>query len=213
MKKDFTFYEFTGVLVPGATLLIGVGVVTPSIKEFLLEGEFGAGYLGLFAVGSYIVGHLVQGVGNLLEKIVWAFRGMPTDWVCRKKCPYLNPDQIESLQTVLTSILGYDPGRLPEMDKKICKNLRGQIYATLQKEGNVSRIDTFSGNYGMFRGISSSALVLLAAATYIHGLKSAEVMVCLVVLMVSLMRMHRFGVHYASEIYRQALALNKCGGG
>jgi hypothetical protein len=53
----------------------------------------------------------------------------------------------------------------------------------------------------------------LAAATYIHGLKSAEVMVCLVVLMVSLMRMHRFGVHYASEIYRQALALNKCGGG
>ena len=207
MKKDFSFSEFTGVIVPGATLLLGMAVISEPLQQFFASDKFGAGQLGLFVVASYIVGHLVQGVGNLVESGWWAFRGMPSTWIRRQKVPFLNDDQLKRLRDMLKSLLGHDPGELTKLDARACRNITGQLYAKLEKEGRAARIEIFNGNYGLFRGIASSLLVVTVVTITKHGFWSQANLITSAILLVALLRMNRFGVHYASELYRQGLNL------
>lgn len=207
MKKDFSFYEFTGVIVPGSTLLLGMAVISDPLRQFLASDKFGAGQLGLFVVASYIIGHLVQGIGNVLENAWWAFRGMPSTWIRRQKVPFLNEDQLKRLRDVLTTLLGHDPGELTKLDVRTSRNITGQLYARLEKEGRVARIEIFNGNYGLFRGIAASLLVVTFVTIAKHGIWSQATLITSAILVVALLRMNRFGVHYASELYRQALNL------
>jgi hypothetical protein len=207
MKKDFSFYEFTGVIVPGSTLLLGMAVISDPLRQFIASDKFGAGQLGLFVVASYIIGHLVQGIGNLLENGWWAFRGMPSTWIRRQKVPFLNDQQLKRLREVLTTLLGHDPGELTKLDVRASRNITGQLYARLEKEGRVARIEIFNGNYGLFRGIAASLLVVTVVTIGKHGFWSQPTLITSGILVVALLRMNRFGVHYASELYRQALNL------
>jgi hypothetical protein len=86
--------------------------------------------------------------------------------------------------------------------------MRGQLYARLSQAGRTERLDAFNANYGLFRGLASALLVTAIVSILMHSLKhpvSIALMVCTVV---SLLRMNRFGVHYAAELYRQALNLS-----
>ena len=149
MKKEFSFYEFTGTVIPGATLILGLAFAHHPLRDFLVGDKFGAGHLGLFLVASYIAGQLVQGIGNLLEKVLWAFRGMPSTWIRRAKPPYLSDTQTKRLREVLTTLLGHEVGPLQNLDARACHGITGQLYAKLEKEGRAQRIDIFNGNYGL----------------------------------------------------------------
>lgn len=207
MKKEFSFYEFTGTVIPGSTLILGLAFAHHPLRDFLVSDKFGAGHLGLFLVASYIAGQLVQGIGNLLEKLLWAFRGMPSSWIRRAKPPYLSDAQTKRLREVLTTLMGHEVGPLENLDARACRGITGQLYAKLEKEGRAQRIDIFNGNYGLFRGIASALLVVVAVMSFKHGLWTQSTAIMAGVFVVALMRMHRFGVHYASEMYRQALNL------
>jgi hypothetical protein len=207
MKKEFSFYEFTGTVIPGATLILGLAFADPPLRDFLVGDKFGAGHLGLFLVASYIAGQIVQGIGNLLEKLLWAFRGMPSTWIRRAKPPYLSDAQTMRLREVLTTLLGHEVGPLQNLDARACRGITGQLYAKLEKEGRAQRIDIFNGNYGLFRGIASALLVVVAVMSIKHGFWTQSTAIMAGVFVVALMRMHRFGVHFASEMYRQALNL------
>lgn len=207
MKKEFSFYEFTGVVVPGATLLLSLALTVQPLKDFLSSEKFGAGQLGLFLIASYIIGHLVQGVGNILEKALWAFRGMPSTWIRRDKPPYLSDGQTKRLRDVMTQLLGHEVPPLQDLDIRACGGLVGQLYAKLEKEGRTARIEVFNGNYGLFRGIASALLVAVAGTALKHGLWTSSTAIMSAVFILALIRMHRFGVHYASELYKQALNL------
>jgi len=207
MKKEFSFYEFTGTVIPGATLILGLAFAHYPLREFFVSDKFGAGHLGLFLVASYIAGQLVQGIGNILEKLLWAFRGMPSSWIRRAKPPYLSDIQTKRLREVLTTLLGHEVGPLKNLDARACRGITGQLYAKLEKEGRNHRIDIFNGNYGLFRGIASALLVVVTVISVKHGFWTQPTAIMASIFFVALMRMHRFGVHYASEMYRQALSL------
>jgi hypothetical protein len=207
MKKEFSFYEFTGTVIPGATLILGLAFAYHPLRDFLVGDKFGAGHLGLFFVASYIAGQLVQGIGNVLEKLLWAFRGMPSTWIRRSKPPYLSDAQTKRLRDVLGTLLGHEIGHLESLDVRACRGITGQLYAKMEELGRVQRIDIFNGNYGLFRGIASALLVVVAVMAIKHGFWTQSTAVMAGVFVVALMRMHRFGVYYASEMYRQALNL------
>lgn len=207
MKKEFSFYEFTGTVIPGATLILGLAFANYPLRDFLLGDKFGAGHLGLFLVASYITGQLVQGIGNILEKLLWAFRGMPSTWIRRKKPPYLSCTQTKKLREVLTNLLGHDVGPLQSLDSRSCRGITGQLYAKLENEGRTQRIDIFNSNYGLFRGVASALLVAVAVMSIKHGFWTQPTAIMAGVFILAIIRMHRFGIHYASEIYRQALTL------
>lgn len=207
MKKEFSFYEFTGTVIPGSTLILGLAFAHLPLRDFLLGDKFGAGHLGLFLVASYIAGQLVQGIGNILEKLLWAFRGMPSTWIRRKNPPYLSDTQTKRLREVLPTLLGYEVGPLENLDARACRGITSQLYAKLEKEGRNQRIDTFNGNYGLFRGIASALLVVVTVMLVKHGFWTQSTAIMAGVFILALMRMHRFGVYYASEMYRQSLNL------
>lgn len=75
--------------------------------------------------------------------------------------------------------------------------------------GHPDRIDIFNGNYGMFRGISSSILTILVIS-FIDNEQQPLVLYLVLVIsfLLSLYRMHRFGIHYARELYIQFLTIN-----
>ncbi len=207
MKREISFYEFTGTIVPGATLIFGLAFAHHPLCDFLVGGKFGVGHLGLFFIASYIAGQLVQGIGNILEKLLWAFGGMPSTWIRRAKPPYLSDAQTKRLRDVLTTLLGHEIGPLGSLDTRSCRGITGQLYAKLKEGGRVQRIDIFNGNYGLFRGIASALFVVMVVMGIQNGFWTQSTGVMAGVFVVALMRMHRFGVHYASEMYRQALNL------
>jgi hypothetical protein len=207
MKKDFSFYEFTGVIVPGATLVLGIALQSAKLRLLFIGESFGVGQLGLFVVVAYVAGHLIQSVGNQLERLLWLRRGMPSTWIRRAKPPYLSDSQRAALQDALPTLMGQKVPPLVELDLRACRGITGQLYARLQQAQRVQRVDIFNANYGLFRGIASALLVVAIVAAINHGIATAEFLVIAIAFVLALLRMHRFGVHYASELYRQALVL------
>jgi hypothetical protein len=80
-----------------------------------------------------------------------------------------------------------------------------EIYALVAASGKPSRVDTFNGNYGLMRGLAAAILVITIAA--IVASKGLYVIGGLIVLfLLAIQRMHRFGKHYATELFAQFLA-------
>lgn len=98
--RQFDFYEFVGVVVPGAVVLTGVALAWP------VEGQPGAvlgisvGGLGTGVILAYAAGHLVQALGNGIEKAWWkAWGGIPTDWVRSGVRPLLARPQLPQVES------------------------------------------------------------------------------------------------------------------
>ena len=85
-QSQFNAYEYIGVIAPGAVLSLGVILLWPETKEIFFSSNISVGELGLFLIIAYVAGHLLQSVGNAIEKALWkCFGGMPTDWVLNEK--------------------------------------------------------------------------------------------------------------------------------
>jgi len=66
--RDFDFYEFVGILIPGATLVFGAALLNLVDLPFVRTKEsLSFGDLGATVVLSYVAGHLIQGIGNWFE--------------------------------------------------------------------------------------------------------------------------------------------------
>ena len=78
--QGFDFYEYAGVIVPGAVFLTGAALVEPAVMEHLQAGVT-FGELGLFLILAYAAGQLIQSVGVLLghaaRKMMSATVGLP----------------------------------------------------------------------------------------------------------------------------------------
>ena len=82
-----------------------------------------------------------------------------------------------------------------------------EVYAIVSGAGKAARVDTFNGNYGLLRGLAAAFLALIIVAVALgEGLHVVAVLVILLLLAVQ--RMHRFAVHYATELYTQYLLLS-----
>lgn len=209
--KAFDFYEFTGVLVPGVITLYGVSRLFPDSTHLFAQGSLSVGDLGVFAVLAYAGGHLVQAFGNLLETGFWKLSGgMPSGWVRNPKRTFLSAEQTAALQDRVAALFpGKSSTPLGERNAKEWFAITRQIYAAVLAAGRAQRIDTFNGNYGMFRGISAGLLVCLFLLPFSASRNWLVAGVCATLAALALARMRRFGVHYARELFIQFLQLNK----
>jgi hypothetical protein len=86
MNRAFDFYEYAGVLVPGAVLITGLLWLFPDGRALLSKEGITLGEFGLFVVIAYAVGQLVQAIGNGIEWVWWkAWGGMPSAQVLAGK--------------------------------------------------------------------------------------------------------------------------------
>ncbi|MCG3126043.1 MAG: hypothetical protein CHACPFDD_00871 [Phycisphaerae bacterium] len=209
--RTFDFYEFAGIIAPGAVVITGVAVIHPPLKQLVGDQGLSLGEFGIFVVLAYVAGHLVQAVGNLLEWCWWKLcGGWPSDWVGRRKGDLLNRAQLERLESVIEAQL-HLPGMAPcsEMTRKKWHPVVRQAYAAVAAAGRAGRIESFNGNYGLCRGIAAAFVVVFTLSLFQDiGQHWPERIALLVALGLALARMHRFGVHYARELFVQCLTLD-----
>jgi hypothetical protein len=206
--RQFDFYEFVGVIVPGAVFLTGVALAWPDAAESNRLLDLSVGGLGLGVVLAYGAGHLVQALGNLIEKGWWgAWGGMPSDWPRSGKRPLLAPQQVPVLEERVRGLLGQPDFRLgATLKTREWYAIVRQIYAVVQRAGAAGRVDVFNGNYGLCRGLAAGLVALIPALALIDWPGWGVSLLLLAGAGVALYRMHRFGVHYGRELFVQFLA-------
>lgn len=206
--NNLSFYDQVGIVTPGALFLFGMMFEYPQLYDVFAKDGATIGGLGIFVIISYAAGHLLAAVGNVIENFYWRFyRGMPSSWIVGAKPRLLSDSQLQKVESQVNARLGLTPQPLAMLTAKSWFPVFRQIYSDVAKHGNVGRGETFNGNYGLNRGLCAAALALALAIS----IKSPDHWeVCLGLFAVSLVylyRMHRFGVHYAREIYNQFLLL------
>ena len=203
--RKFDFYETVGVIAPGSVLVFGLMQIYPELQKLQKDG-ITFGEFGLFLILAYVGGHLVQTVGNGVEYLWWKlYGGMPTDWARSGKEGEFVDQQNERLPAKLKELLQIEvPDRMEGVTAKRWFAITHQIYVAVEKAGRSRRVDIFNGNYGMFRGLTAALLVVLAAVLMHFGRGAFSSCVLLVgFAALALMRMHRFGIHYARELFVQ----------
>lgn len=207
--RKFDFYEFAGILVPGTLFLAGLVYFWPGVIATDSMDKISIGGLGLFTLLAYVSGHLIQAIGNWIEKIWWvACRGMPTDWIRSGKGTLLAPAQTQKLRGDLQHRLGLSlPENLKELSAGEWVGIVRQVYAAVAGAKRASRVDTFNGNYGLHRGLVAAALLLLIVSPMSDVTTSTSTVILVIVAAVGTSRMHLFGKHYARELFAQFLQL------
>jgi hypothetical protein len=150
MNRTFDFYEYAGIIIPGAVVVMALVWVFPESRAFFSKEGVTFGEFGLFIVIAYAAGQLVQAVGNYLEWVWWkCWGGWPSARVLCGK--YLSTDQHRRLRDALRPIVGdADPCKLPEPERLAIVR---EVYSEIAGAGKASRVDTFNGNYGLMRGL------------------------------------------------------------
>jgi len=140
--KSFSYYEFTSILLPGAITLFGIMSLFPTVNRLLSNSEFSIGEFGLFVLLSYAIGHLIQGLGNIIASIWWTInKGVPTDWVRQNKGEIINDAQATQLTTRVASKLDLNI-KFENLSGKEWDNIVRQVYSNIDKE-NRERIDIY----------------------------------------------------------------------
>jgi hypothetical protein len=210
--RQFDFYEFTGVIAPGTVILLAAALIWPDHLGGIQKLDVTVGGFGLALLLAYVAGHLLQAVGNLLEAAWWKLLGgWPSDSPRTGKSGLLSEAQLAQLQERIRTDLGFKDVTLgPNLPSKSWHPIFRQIYAMVRAAGRDDRAHTFNGNYGMFRGITSAAIVAAIAIVLVRGWATWPLAAAfLTAAGLALFRMHRFAKHYARETYVQFLALSR----
>jgi hypothetical protein len=207
-RMKLNFYDFAGILAPGAVAVYGLARIYPELGLIVRDEKISFGELGLLLILAYVAGHLLQSLGNLIEWLWWKpCGGMPTDWIRTRKRDILAEAQWKKLPAKIRQVLKIDcSDDLSTVSKKDWFSIRKQVYSVVKKAGGAERIDIFNGLYGMFRGVAAGLFVILVAAfNEVEQDRWKLYGVLLVLALFALIRMHRFGVHYARELFVEFL--------
>jgi len=208
--RQLDFYEFAGILAPGTVLLFGISQIYPSLAlRFDAEG-LALGEFGIFVILAYVAGNLTQAIGNGVEWAWWGlFKGPPTEWIRTGRGGLVAVPQAEALPQALAVLLRLEMrDTVTSMSRSQWFTIAQQMRAAVSGAGRSRRLDVFTGSYGMFRGIASSLLVLTVLVASRYGLAQWGIALALLLATgLALIRMHRFGRHYATELLTQFLQL------
>jgi hypothetical protein len=206
--NKFSFYEQVGIVIPGAVFLFVAMFYIPELRDVLGKEGINLGGLGVFLLIAYATGHLLAALGNLIETAFWRTRGgMPTNWIVGTRPRLLSPEQIVRLEVAVDKRLGLNIKPLRDFNGSIWFPICRQIDADVETHGKTSRVETFNGNYGLNRGLCAAMLALALGGLVIEPKRWFISLMFAVLSAVYLYRMHRFGVHYARELYNQFLLL------
>lgn len=203
-------YETIGVAVPGAVIVLVASAALPEFREFFGKDGPSIGGLGIFVAMSYIAGQILQSLGNIVERLVWPFfGGMPTNWIITpKKTELLSSHQLENLKRLIRSRYA----NLDDLEKVPPHEWRAitrEIYAVIEKEGRVDRVEAFNRSYGMLRGLVAAFLISIPVFVFLQPGEWKIPIFLTVASAMAIFRMVRFGIHYGRELFVQYLAIGK----
>ncbi len=193
MKKEFSFYEFTSIIVPSVILLFSLNAIFEHVEKKVIVDFGKIGETVIFMIIAYGVGHIIQSLGNIYEKAIWTFYiGMPTKWLTNKNRFGKNLFEEKLNQTIIIKV--------KEKYAEECNDYGQLVYNKLYLDGKTNRIDIFLGNYGLYRGLSITFFILFLLSFYYYNWQITIVMFLVFILITR--RMIRFAIYYAKEVYK-----------
>lgn len=200
MSDKFDAYEYVGLIAPGSVAIFAAALLFPDLRQLTAGPDISVGGLGLFVIMSYVAGHLLQAVGNFVEKVTWwPFGGMPTQWVLKHHEKLLAPQQYEKLFKLVANLYP-DFDRTSKSAQTAWVALTREIYARVRKADQSRRIDAFNRNYGLMRGIASGFLIASVMVVFREPTNFEAIGLLLLGTALSIYRMCRFGILYGREL-------------
>ena len=199
----FDPYEYIAIITPGSVVAAGVALLWPEARALLAVEGVSLGDLGLFLVAAFVAGHLVQGLGNLAEFILWApFGGLPSRWLRREGRLVAPAQRTAFLERVSTLCAVEAPQDLPghQFD-----GLIRQAYARLAAVGRTGRIDMFNRTYGLMRGLTAAFLLMAVWFLVARWPDPQYALVALGGALIAALRAWRFARYYSREIVVELL--------
>ena len=205
-SKTFDPYEVIGIITPGTVLGVLFVLEVPQFQELVGRNGIGVGGFGLFFLVAFVLGHLVQAIGNLLEPIVWLGAGLPTNLVRNPSQVLLSPAQRDTLAQKVNLMEG-QPVDLQTVASKPWRSITTRAYARVRAAGKSHRIDISNRTYGLSRGLVAALAVSSGWFLYAHRDQERVVLVILVMLMAAIWRMRVAGLHYARALFLEFIDL------
>lgn len=206
MTRDFGFYEYAGIIIPGVVALLGFLWLVPEGRAYLSGQSVSLGLLGVLVIAAYAAGQLIQGIGNWIEWLWWkAWGGLPSKQVLGGQLVSAEQHKriLDALRKDGTLTVEVSALARPEWLAIV-----REVYSVVRAAGKAERVDTFLGNYGLLRGLAAAFLVLVIPAAAL-GKGAYPVGALIVLLLLALQRMHRFDRHYALELFIQYLLVTR----
>lgn len=193
MKKELSFYEFVGLLIPSTILLYSLNFIVSIVYHLTIIdfGKIGESLIFLFL--CYGVGHILQGLGNIYENIIWfIYGGMPSRWLVNANRFNKNLFEKKLNSFILQKVYNKFGDSLEDYGKL--------TYNLLFQRDKTKRIDIFNGNYSLFRGLSVSfMLITVLCLCYFHWHYAVSFFLAF---LIATFRMIRFAKHYSTETFR-----------
>lgn len=198
--KLLGFYNQAAILAPGTAFLFGLSFLSPELKTFFAGGGLSVGNLGLFVLVSYVAGQLVAAGGNLVEWAWWGLQGgMPTQWPATRHL--LPHSEATILEQRVRSLPGHEDVTVRGASALEWRHVVRVIAAHLRTTGKSARLDLMNAQYGMHRNLAAALLVLALVSLLSSPHSFDAALWSLLLASAALSRMHRFGVHYARELF------------
>jgi hypothetical protein len=206
--KQFSLYDIVGVLAPGAIVVVGISILDPSIGGFLIHNDLTGGELGLVVLLSYVVGNVVAGLSNIIERPYWALiGGIHTARAQKNDGKIISFDEFEQLQRKLKAVGIMNEGEaIQQLEGERWWGVTRQIDSFLEGRKLTERVQLFNAQFGMNRGVAVAFLIILAMTIMNFGTRQWKIELLLAVCSaVSIYRMHTFSLHYAQRLFRTFL--------
>jgi hypothetical protein len=196
--KLFDLYEYVAVIAPGAIVTLGLVAAFPQLKPWIGEKQ-SLGEFGVFLIIALVVGHVVQGFGDLWEALIWRLFGRPSDRVRSANQTLLSPDQRRRLEQRL-SALESATLKLEEVPVDRWRRIVPNVYTRLASVGAAGRVDSFNRTYGLLRALSV-AFLLLCLLLLVAKAEFRLVALSAIFGVVLTYRMLRFSGYYARDLF------------
>ena len=178
MTSRFSFYDFLGYIIPGAILLLAVIYWAESVLGFDLVtvGSIsGVGQTTLFLIVAYLVGHVMQALGQQLEvREIGRWGGYFSVQFLRPDSTFYTDDFRRKLLDAADDTFHLAPLEDPPDDQARDKRLQeifGLCYAYVTQRGIAQYAEIHNATYGFFRGtlvLWISVIVLFSIAELRH---------------------------------------------
>lgn len=206
-SKTFDAYEVIGVITPGTVVALLLALEWPELRALMGNNGLSIGDLGLFVMMAFVLGHLVQVLGNLIEELFAQTIGMPTSWVRNPKQTLISPGQLQLLLLRLEAMEGHpvDPAKVGRTQ---WRNMMMRGYAIVRNAGRAGRIDTCNRTYSLFRGLAAAFIAALAWYAYAHPELRQHLSVLGLLSLGALWRMQRASINYARALLHEIIDLS-----
>ena len=197
--KAFDAYEVIGVVTPGAVVAFFLAMSWPDFRTLLGAEGFSLGDLGLFLVAAFVLGHLVQALGNLVELAAFPFGGLPTLWVRLPRQSLLTDEQRSALEASVQTMEGTTMP-LQAIDRRSWQAITSRAYDRVRTAGRSARIDLFNRTYGMSRGLAAALLLGIGWSLMRQPQDQILIAALTILCIAALWRMRRAAKHYARTL-------------